>query len=161
MSSATTLIRERGLRVDFLDHAILFSPEDALDEEAKAILVGEAKALHKRGAAVRRHLGELVANKANDPKRWERLHHKLVKQGVDAGQDSQGLLVSWVGSHLRMATAGKRLSKPNVPSPERGGRLADLTWSTRLIPSLERRLVSAAILSPTLHRRVMGLRTRR
>jgi len=158
MSSATTLIREKGLRIVFLDHAILFSPEDALDDEAKAILVGEAKALHKRGVDVRRHLVEVVANKMNDPGRWERLHRKLAKQGVNEGQDSQGLLVSWVGAQLRMATASRRLGKPNVPANERGGRLADLTWSTRLIPSLERRLVAAAILSPSLQHRVMALR---
>lgn len=158
MVEVIDLIKDRGLTLQWREGSLDFSPADALDDDLKVTLRSEAQALHKRGSDARTHLGVVVANKQGNPRRWERLHKRLMEQWPDEEIGGYSLLVAWVGAYFRLTAALLRLAVPKVPAAEREGRRADVRWSERLIPSLERRLVGSSILEPCLHERLMRLK---
>ena len=67
-------------------------------------------------------------------------------------------VVIWSGAYLLRTRALKALARP-LPDSEKGGKLADVSFTDRLIPASEHRLVSTCILWPDIRLKIMQLPT--
>ena len=117
---------------------------------------------HPYEEEVRGHLQYLRQTSEANPMGWKALHGRLTRHWPDdpARNRVYAHLVSWSAAclmHTEATRALKRTLTPNV----RGGRLADLSFSSRWIPTAERQLVSTALLWPDIREKIMSLRVKK
>ena len=70
--------------------------------------------------------------------------------------DAYGYLVAWSGALLMRSKAIKAI-KRSLPLAELNGRKADISWTGRFLPVVERKLVGVCILWTDVRRKVVGL----
>ena len=156
------LLKEKGIKVLLQEGALAFTPAKDVDESLRGMLATEAKTLYRVALEVRDHLQALSRASEANPMAWKALHSRLTRHWPDdpATNRVHAHLVSWSAAclmHTEATRALKRTLTPNV----RGGRLADLSFSSRWIPTAERQLVSTALLWPDIREKIMSLQVRR
>lgn len=151
-------IVEAGVSVVWRDDSLDFSPSSLLDEDLTSTIRDEAVRLHALGLEASERLDEVAQRRGRDPRRWQSTHKTLCERWPAESPSGYDLLVAWVGACLRTAVAQHRLDGNQADHTERASKRADLTWGQRLIPQLQRRLVSTSILTPWLHKQIMRMR---
>ena len=153
-------LKEKDIQVELRDKGLAFIPASNMDDSIRGVLAAEGRGLYRVALEIRDSLQALGLEAEGNPTGWKALHKRLAtKWPVDDPYhwDAYGYLVTWSGALLMRTTALSAL-RHALMRDEKAGRLADISFTDRLIPNAERRLVSTCILWPDIREKVMSLR---
>ena len=132
----------------------------ALPSDLQAALLSEAKQIGLRASDVQRKLNSIVEGR--DVKKWQEFHNRLVeyKRWPEAVTlaTPYSCLCSWTDAHRHLAEAKKVIKERGASGSATGGKQADLSWNSRRLAIVEKRVIQYAMLNPDFHELVMGLK---
>ena len=153
-------LKEKDIQVELRDKGLAFIPASNMDDSIRGVLAAEGRGLYRVALEIRDRLQTLGLEAEGNPTGWKALHKRLTtKWPVDDPYhwDAYGYLVTWSGALLMRTTALIAL-RHALMRDEKAGRQADISFTDRLIPNAERRLVSTCILWPSIRKKIMSLR---
>ena len=153
---------DKAIQVELRDKGLAFIPKSNMDDDLREVLATEGKGLYRVALEVHARLQALGVEAEGNPTGWKALHKRITAKWPwdDPDHfDAYGHLVSWVGAWLIRTRALNTLrTKRPMEFDEKLARKADISFTDRLIPNSERRLVSTCILWPEVRKKVMELK---
>ena len=164
----TTAIEDRlkklDIQVELRDKGLAFIPGSKLDDDLREVLETEGKGLYRMAREISERLQLLGERADSDPEGWKAVHKRIMSNwpwDYQAHNHAYSHLVSWVGALLMRTTALNALG-PNRKRPltgaQRLGRMADISFTDRLIPITQRRLINTCILWPDIRGTIMRMK---
>jgi hypothetical protein len=135
-------------------------PTATVDEQLTTEISTNLDDLHEALLAARSEIARVADGYGTDGKRWKQLHRDLIRNWPPTPYEfiAWGKIVGWAAAHMTHARSIPA-ARETPARRTKAYRAACASFAERLIAWTEQRLVGAAVVWPSIRRRIARIKT--